>query len=214
MNRAMAGFVAVLLMGSRASAGLIAVDFDTGYSVYGNGSKIYGFEFEANSAVSVTALGNLDATGSGFSQPQQVGLWDLDGNLLASTFVDNSDPLVNDKWRFHEITPVTLTSGQSYIVGGQGGADFTAFINTPYVDPRITFVQDRHGYVGSFSNDPLFFPNESDNRGLNEASYFGANFQLAAVPEPGSLVLFGFAAVWGGLAARRRRIAAPLPSVS
>jgi len=155
-----------------------------------------GFEFQANSAATVTALGNVDLTGSGYSQPQQVGLWDSAGNLLASTFVDNSDPLTSTYWRFNAITPVTLVAGAIYVVGGQGGADYSG-ITPVNVSPYITYITDLYTFNGG-ANAPLVEPTLTEGyTSPNSAAWFGGNLEFgsSAVPEPSSFLLLGVGAI-------------------
>ena len=98
----------------------------------------------------------FDYNQDGFAQPQQVGLWDVGtSTLLASTYVDNNDPL-NGFWRFHGISGVTLVAGREYVVGSQGGEGYTYYTSGMTVAPEITFIEDAWIYLGNSSNDPLF----------------------------------------------------------
>ena len=100
-----------------------------------------GFEFRANSAITVTGLGVYDYLGDGFLQDQQVGLWDSTGNKLASVFVHGSDSDPSNlvgagPWRFTAIKPITLAAGASYVVGSQGGEEFEFDVTGFSVSPR------------------------------------------------------------------------------
>lgn len=164
-----------------------------------------GFQFTVNSPISITALGAFDYAQDGFAQAQQVGLWSNDGTLLASTFVDNSDPL-EGFWRFHDIVPLALTVGQTYRVASQGGEGYTFYTNGFTVAPEITFIFDCWHYVGNGSNDPLYFPESSDSIGASQGgALFGGNarFSPGAVPEPASIALIGGGLLFLGVLRRR-----------
>lgn len=190
----------------------LGVDFLSTPTDFGESVWNLGFEFQANIAATVTALGNVDLTGTGYGQPQQIGLWDASGNLLASTFVDNSDPLTSTYWRFNAITPVTLVAGAFYVVGGQGGADYAG--ETPVtVNPYITYISDLYTYNGSTANTPLVEPTLSEGlTSPTSAGWFGGNieFGAAAVPEPSSVLLLGMGAISMGAFSgwRRRKVVA------
>ena len=196
---------ALLLLSGVAVAGTIGVNF-TSPGVQNNPSMWnLGYLFTANQNVSVTALGTYDYNQDGFSQDQQVGLWTSSGVLIASTYVSNSDPLTGF-WRFHNITPVNLVSGQSYVVGSQGGEGYTWFTNGMAVAPQITFNRDAFYYIGDLSNSPLYFPTQTDGFGQGlGGGFFGGNVMLSsATPEPGTLALAGPAfLVLAGLARRK-----------
>lgn len=157
----------------------LAVDFTEWKN--GNTSPPWGvgFEFEVSKSFTVGALCVWDdLTSVGFSQDQQVGLWKSDGTLLTSTFVTNNDQATGKgtkgKWRFHEITPVTLNPG-SYIVASQGGEAMVYEPVSPIWDSRVTYVKNRY-IETSGRNSPLIFPTKTDSPGWGDQGYFGANF--------------------------------------
>jgi hypothetical protein len=207
----LAALALFLFGGKEAWASPLAVDFATPPSVAPIGSTYnLGFSFTVNTNVTVTALGNVDLTaigGASYTQPQQVGLWNSSGTLLASTYVTSSDPLTNSFWRFNAITPVNLIAGQTYTVGGQGGADYAAGVPI-VVNPNITFVSDEYAYTGSLNN-PLVEPIYSSGlTQLNGAAWFGGNLLLepTPTPEPSTLVMATLAsAAYGGMTWWRRR---------
>jgi hypothetical protein len=165
-----------------------------------------GYEFKVNNPVTVVALGTFDLTQNGFAQPQQVGLWTLSGTLLASTYVNNSDPL-QGFWRFNSITPVALMAGASYVVGSQGGEGYTFFTHGFTVDPDISYIQDRFHNLGNTNNNPLTFPERTDNfTVLQGGGIFGGNVEFGrAVPEPGACVLLGSLGLTAAGFRRRKR---------
>jgi hypothetical protein len=201
LGRVLSLIVLSLALTSLTLAGSLGVDFT---SVGGQADLSYwslGYEFTANSAVSVVGLGTFDYGQDGLAGPQQVGLWDASEDLLASAFVDNSDPL-QGFWRFAAISPVTLVPGDTYYVASQGGEGYAFYANGFMVNPDITFVEDAYQYVGTTSNSPLTFPGQSEGITVAEGGgIFGGNVEFgSAIPEPGTClliapVLFGFAAL-------------------
>jgi hypothetical protein len=172
---------------------MLGVDFaNTPPPDLGPSSFNLGFEFQANTNAVVTALGNVDLTGQGYAQPQQVGLWQVTNfgyQQLASTSVSSSDPLVSTYWRFHAISPVTLVAGQDYFVAANGGADYTG--NVPItVDANIQYLNSVSMSVGP-ATGPLNLPYSVVLTSLDSAGWFGANFldPPASTPEPSSLAL-------------------------
>src|SRR4051794_38628522 len=101
----------VMVLFFSASALCLADEIGVSFTAPGaqNSSSLWslGYQFTANTSATITGLGVFDFIQDGLDGAQQVGLWDGQGNLLASTFVDNSDALVNDFWRFHPISGVT-----------------------------------------------------------------------------------------------------------
>lgn len=192
---------ALTLISSAAFAGPI-VDFTSASAASSSSVWSLGYKFHVNADVTAVGLGTFDFGADGLVGPQQVGLWDSSGNLLASTFVDNSSAL-EGVWRFKSIAPVALGAGQSYYVASQGGEGYTFSPSDLTVDPSITFEQDAWHYVGSTDASPLAFPDMT----LGTVGFFGGNVLLGAptsVPEPFSLALLGI----GGLAFGASRRAA------
>jgi hypothetical protein len=154
-----------------------------------------GFEFSANSDVSVTALGDFDfGSAATFPQSQQVGLWDINGNLLASAYVTTSSIQIG-QFAFTSITPVALTAGSSYVVGGQGGADYTGS-NPINVAPQISYVEDLYTYIGTPIVTPLYEPLTSEGlTSVSDAGWFGGDVLLSSTPEPSYYLVVGAALV-------------------
>jgi hypothetical protein len=153
-----------------------------------------GYEFQVDTPTTIGSLGTFDYKGDGFAQAQQIGLWSTDGTLLASTFVDNSDPL-EGFWRFRDITPVNLIVGQSYRLASQGGEPFAWYTKGLTVNSQVTVIGDKWGLVGSTASTPLVFPTRSggdfNQDGIIDdplltpdegGGWFGANAKVEPVP--------------------------------
>src|SRR5580658_7257135 len=73
----------------RIEASVLGVDF-SGYSDNGIGNFGYtlGYDFQVNTPVTVVELAAFDDNlGPGLPQPVQVGLWNANGQLLATTII-------------------------------------------------------------------------------------------------------------------------------
>jgi MYXO-CTERM domain-containing protein len=199
-GRWFAATAAACLFAAGSAYGGAAVEFAAPGSVANgdNGPWTLGYEFRVNNAsVLATALGYYDHLGDGLGQSHEVGLWDINGNLLASTTVVSTDTLIGH-FRWAAITPVVLNAGTSYRVGGvsggQGGGDFYTWNTSGHAsDPAITFVGDR--WIGGGT---LQFPTNTSNVANG---FYGGNVFLDEVPAPGAIALLGLA----GLVSRRRR---------
>jgi len=164
-----------------------------------------GWQFTPNSPISVTHLGMWDdffapavvfdpsevTLGFGYEIP--IGIWRVsDQALLTSTTLGPGmiNPAI-DEFRYAEITPISLSSGETYAIGFQWPDSFgtSEFVQRPepgnfQVDPFIT--------IGPrvYSIDPGFrFPDIVDI-GF-PATTFGPNFQFTTtpIPAPGALLL-------------------------
>ncbi len=181
-----------------ASAGTLGIDYTNPGSVGTNGAWSLGYEFQALQSVSVTGLAFF--TGGGISQNHDVGLWDSNGNLLASTTITSGSPVIGTGgFLWESITSVILTAGDYYYVAGETGSDNYSYGPSGVtVNPAISFVAA--AYV---SSGTLAFPTSTDP---GTVGYFGGNVVLGATaaPEPSSalLVLAGGAMLFGSF--RRR----------
>jgi len=103
-------------------ASVLGVNYNISY----DGGANVGYEFTANTALTIRALGVYDYTGSaGLNASELIGLYNSSGTLLTSATVaaGTSAPLV-DGFRWINITPYTLTAGQSYVADiAQDGSD-------------------------------------------------------------------------------------------
>jgi hypothetical protein len=165
-----------------------ALTFTPGQHYYYSAvDRTIGWAFAANSDVTVVSLGFFDFRQDGLNRAHDVGLWTSGGTLLASATVQTSSPLA-DWFRWVSITPLSLTAGQSYVLGafvvGMDNIDcFELDAASVTTVPQITYDGlARYVYASS-----LTFPSVIYGYGTN--GLFGPNIQIEVVPEPSTLVL-------------------------
>jgi hypothetical protein len=154
-------------------------------------SATMGWSFTVGAAnLEVTALGFYDDGMNGNQDAHPVGIWTAGGTLLAQVTVPagTAGTLVGS-YRYAAISPLTLTAGQTYVVGtyfgpvvdvcGSACGDVLLILGTQTYDSRLTYQQARQtlAMVGPGS---LAFPG-INNIGAVEG-FFGPNLLLTAVP--------------------------------
>jgi hypothetical protein len=201
------GLLAVLVSSAGAQTPAITITSATTTGI-SNPPFTLGYQFTANSALSVSALGLYDEGLDGLADSYPIGLFDSGGSLVASASLPSgtSATLIN-QFRYVNITPVSLTAGQDYRIGalfttGNDSMVFPGFPVTGFAtDPRITFVGPRYIDGGALT-DPT---GQFDEFVIG---YFGPNLLISAsaVPEPGNLALLaGLGLTGAGLLRRRRK---------
>jgi hypothetical protein len=154
-----------------------------------------GIVFTANSIISVDALGFYATAGV---SSNTLAIYDSVGDLLASTAVTTSDPLIANYY-YATITPLVLNAGTQYTVVDFASDDNGNFSygGPPTTDPQINYLYSDFVYGSS-----LAFPTTPNPSGF---AYYGPNFTFSVVtPEPGSLLLLGTGLVALAYAAKRR----------
>ncbi len=130
---------------------------DTNYSI------TFAMEFTPQADIEVTHLGVFDAgvDGPSLGTPHDVALWQNDGTLLASTTVNDADPQTGG-FHYVPITPVTLSAGQTYVLGayypfGMPGDKLVAS-TAPTTTPFVTINTGSRYAIGP----ALAFPDSSN----------------------------------------------------
>lgn len=161
-----------------------------------------GYQFDAITDLYVTSLGYFDLGGDGLAVSHDVGLWAADGTLITSTTVAaGTSNTLNGLFRMAVLsTPVILTAGTGYTVGGSSTGDpySIGFYGAHTPHPDITNVSGR--WIHSSLSRPVNAQN---------TVYFAGNFgadpmPVTATPEPVSILLMGTGLA--GIAAVRRRL--------
>ena len=167
-----------------------ALTFDTigAGSDYYQGTYSLGWRFQANSNLRVTALGFYDDLRNGLTASHEVGIFDYDNcQLLATATVSPSDPLEGSGFfRYHSITPVTLSAGHNYYVAGltNDGDRYAISVSTMTPNSAINYW----GFVifgNTQETTTLRCPNGASAEGFK--GDYGPNFKFGdsvAVPTP------------------------------
>jgi hypothetical protein len=133
-----------------------------------------GWEFEANSNITVTSLGFFDVGSDGLLTSHEVGLWTSAGTLLGSvTVTPGSTP---DGGFYYEdlASPINLTSGNSYRIAANVNGDAFVYGGDNIVtSPSIIFGPTYRGFPG------FIFPVWNDGR-----QYLTANIGLLPLNQP------------------------------
>ncbi|MEM8944197.1 MAG: DUF4082 domain-containing protein [Planctomycetota bacterium] len=188
--------LSLIILSSRSMAGEPALTFTGGIVSDITNDTVVGWRFTADAAVTVDALGMYDTDGDGFRTATEVGLWDINGALLATASVTSADP-IDAGFRFSPIAPLRLTAGQDYVVAGTLNADtdgdnYVYNVQATTVS-GITFVDSR-----AIDTSTLQFPTSFLG---NRQGWFGGN--ISVVPEPNTFALAGVSVL--AMACRRRR---------
>lgn len=204
----------------------------TANAVTGTGSntqsQTLGWSFRPTVDITVTAVGLLDIGDDGLVDPHEIGIWRGNGtNLVQALLPEGTGTTRIENFRYVDIEPLLLSSGQDYVIGalylaasapGLGPSDsdpdrdsFQGAFNNANAPrsfaPEIEFLETRFGtqQIGS-----LILPNQTTP---NASAILGPGFLFepagaqttAAIPEPGSIALFGLGLFAMGYARRRSR---------
>ena len=162
----------------------------------------WGWQFTPTNPISITHLGMWDDsfasdilgtsdTSIGFVYAIPIGIWRVsDQALLTSTTLGPGIVLPEiDEFRYTQITPISLSSGETYAIGFQWADSFgtSEWVQRPnpgdfQVDPFITIGPRVYSIVPGFR-----FPDIVDI-GF-PATTFGPNFQFTVIPAPGAILL-------------------------
>ncbi len=177
MKRFVFASTAALGLASGALAQSDALTFvESGASCGANSDQSVGWQFNVNTAVTVTALTWHDEGGNGLQVSHEVGLWDPAGNLIAGpVVVSSSSPINSEGWRSVSINPVVLNPGSGYIVGGFNGSGQTEclFFNVPTqtVNPSLTYIDATFSGLNGIFERPTNFSSAV-------TGFYGPGFQV------------------------------------
>lgn len=150
-------------------------------NAYSNAGYTWGSEFTALTSTTLTHLGVYDHNQDGLQADIPVGLWDTNGNLLASTTVTSSDPLTGTS-RYHALTtPVPLSANTRYLVAAYYTSNDQLGNNIPITtDTRIAYYG--YAYDTNYNYGGLRFPQSRGTLSSSSAQFFGADFLLEQPP--------------------------------
>lgn len=143
-----------LAAGAATAQSIIAITPGPMQGTYGGG-ETDGFQFTPVTQFTISALG---VWGTTLNVSHEVGLWDSAGTLLASAFVSPSDSPF-EGFTFHTLTsPVTVSAGETYVVGAEMFGDATGYECTgactgDTINPLISNVSALYN-----SGDTFTFP--------------------------------------------------------
>jgi len=146
-----------------------------------------GWQFDLSSPVTVTALGFLDYDGD-MVDSHPVGIWDVNGILLATATVQPGDPETGG-FLFRAITPVDLPAGSGYVAGALPTINDTWGNGAAYAhySAPVSFVQYVYGPGGT-----LNFPSTAGGYvGQNVYALANFKFTTSVAPLPPAVLLFG-----------------------
>ena len=202
-------FASILLFAACSYADTPASVLGTVYAIQPpsfTGTRGWSFyNYSSNGEIAITQLGVFDSDGDGLASAHQIGLWALDGTLLASATIPSgvSAPLV-DGYRYVQISPVTIpralnpfSSSSAYIIAAQFSAGDADDLVTPTSAGRsfgvYAWLPDFPSFGWYGLGPGLTFPNQRTSppsEGTYGHPFFEANFQYQVAPEPATWLLF------------------------
>jgi len=192
-----------------ASAAVFATNPSGSWADGGSVVSIGTFFSVGDAPVTVRALGIFDRDEDGLEYSEQVGLYDLDKNLLGSVTVKaGTGSSLRDGSRWEDLlSTITLNPNTTYVLAWstrQNGNPLNLAAG-PYVTIDPAFTLESTGYFYTETGIPgLHFPNQNE-RSPNFFA-FGGNMELTLIPEPAAAgALIGVTLL--GFGAWRRRVA-------
>ena len=192
-----AAIILAFVLATSATAQSPAIQSFTGGSNIGTiGGLTLGWSFIPNQNLSVSALGWH--TGNALGEP--VGIWTGNGSTLLGQ-VTVTGAFTVGAFAYNNLgTPIFLTAGQTYLIGGLANSGSAAIAGATGIttNPFVTYLQGQAANTGV-----LTAPTAPQGPG----SWFGPNFIATGLPEGSStLVLLGLGVL--GLLVWQRKISA------
>lgn len=208
----LAAILALVLTIPAASAASLAYTPSGGLTTVCYGLTC-GSTFQALQPMTVTGLATFAGNFFSYSNtpsPVTVGLWNDQGQLLASAEVNNlTSTLYDGIWYGENIAPVNLAKDATYIMGtfvpvANAGsyAAGNAFWNSPYVLPLNGLASEPHqfGFFSVYGTDTaLSLPTANVLGTYATANLLLGDAPTESVPEPGTYILCGVALLALGL---------------
>jgi hypothetical protein len=149
-----------------------------------------GYVFEPLDNVVVSSLGFFDYLEDGLGESHTIGIFNSTGNLLTSAVVSSGmEKPLEDGFRYTDIAPLTLNTGQSYTVAALflTNADFIGYsdVEDTIVNSSISLGAVPARYILQTGTD-IQFPTDTDM--LVTEMFYGPNFKLTVVPLPGAVI--------------------------
>jgi hypothetical protein len=196
--RIFAGLVATSLCSFGQGTLVVNTGFTTGGQFISDDGYIgtWGYQFTVGAdSIDVLSLGVCNWNEKGLNNSHEVGLWDLQGNLLMSTMIPAG--FSTNEFIYSAVTPILLEANQTYVIGASylgHDPDLIGFSDSdnngsPTYNSAVAF--DANRYDASLSG--LTFPSMTDFPEWLGA--FGPNAEIAVVPEPTTEMLLGLSAV-------------------
>lgn len=177
------GLILICILGLTAVASGQAVTGFSGGSQYGSyygdpPGDVVGYRFTVSAPLEVSDLGIWNADSTGLNAAHQVGIWDASQVLVASASPGPGGTVVG-QWTYASITPVTLSPGQTYTIGGlytaTDGDSYISGATSMTTAPEVTWVQSTYP-----ASAGLGFAYPASNS--TSAGRFGPNFLFTVVP--------------------------------
>lgn len=143
---------------------------------YHQGTYSLGWRFTANQDIQVTALGFYDDKKNGLIENHDVGIFDLNCNLLARRTVRPTNPLTGF-FRYRNIPPVILPAGHDYYIAAVTGKENYAISVTDLIVPPALTFWGYAIYGNTQSTSDLHCPNGSAGQQAFHGD-FGPSFKF------------------------------------
>lgn len=194
-----------------AKAALLLTDISQITTPFAVAGWTFGNVFVVGSSnISVTRLGYIDVGLNGLTDSHAVSLWNSTGTMLGTVTVQSGTAsTLQANWRWENLSsPLTLSAGQTYRVGGTTtAADAFTYANAG----NVTVPNSVGGVLGgagvllsAASGDGRFIanPNTAPTSGWWVTS--AANLDFTVVPEPSTWAMLAFGLTTLTIFRRRR----------